>query len=213
MITRDELVKQFDEAVPLMFQSSACKIIERAYTAADDARDAHGLQTPMARWHRPLLRRALIESQLSELAAAYSPTLTPVWCNAACEANPYLEIKACGFTITVAKIEGPGMLPREADYRSASSEVNYTLFPDAEESDGTKYAILSHVAALNGQRPDFVYFLFPDSDYTRVLYHIDLRDRFGGEGGVPVVPVTPKVDPMPTLKTVRPAKRKGGAQS
>src|SRR5947208_1165555 len=127
MLSRDEFIRSFDAVVPVTFQRSALRVIDQCYPAASDARDAHGLRTPMANWHRPLLRRALIESQLYELAGSYSPTLTPVWHNATSEANPYLEIEAEGFSITVAKIDAPGSLPRGADYRSSNSAVNYAL--------------------------------------------------------------------------------------
>src|SRR6516162_10123323 len=98
MISLEELEQQFDEAVPILFQKDAVELIVKCYREAETIRDTYGIRNPVSWWHRPYVRRALIESQLFELAERY--TLQPQFKYTLNTLTPYLEIRAGNFVIT-----------------------------------------------------------------------------------------------------------------
>lgn len=209
-ISAAELEKMFDAAVPLLFQRQWLQLIRQCYTEADSARNAHGLLKPVADWHLPFLRRALIESQTAELAKRF-PSLQVEMRRTKVSAVPYLAITAGPFVITESKVDEPGQLPRDADFRTENSAVNYSLFAEENNTTDPLYFILATVPHPSECRPRYARFIFPDSEYSRIYHDIDLLGRFDAGADQATTPETPKVDPTPKLR--KPDAEKGGAQA
>ncbi len=212
MLPGPELERLFDAAVPLHFQLEVAQLVFQCYRQADTIRDSYGIRTPIAKWHAPYGRRALIESQLLELAGRY-PGLSPCINLTKTRSTPYVQIQAGQFVITECKVDERLRLPREADHRSANSLVNYSLFAALEDSppDATAYVILSHVPAFDEPRPAHIDWVFPDGAYSCILHHIDLLAKLTALSARPVVAETPELDPMPKLR--KPREEKGEARS
>ena len=208
MLSGQELEALFDAHVPYLFQKELTALVGKCYSEADSAQHVHGLCASIARWHLPFIRRSLIQSQALELARAYSE-LQPALVRTKDGGNPYLEIKAGPFVITSSKVDAPSQLPRDAEFRTCNSQVNYSLF-EREEKDSDSapiYAILTDVPHVSESRPAYLQFAFPDSDYTTTLHRIDLLDRFFALDARPAANETPAANPQPTLR-----KRKRGEE-
>jgi hypothetical protein len=116
----EELVKQ---CVPPLFLSQAVRDITKCYGEAESLCDTYGINKELANWSKPFVRRSMIESRLFETAQRF-PQLAPELRHSI-NGMPYLAIVAGPLTITESKIEAPGVLPPEANYRSENSLVNY----------------------------------------------------------------------------------------
>jgi hypothetical protein len=211
MIPTADLEQLFDGSVPQMFQRDALRCVLTCYQEAETVRDRYSLRHPVAQWHVPLGRRALIESQLFDVAERYK--LCPEYRYTKKGSSPYLAIQAGQFVITESKVDEPGCLPREADFRTENSAVNYNLYAQLEGSPppgGPIYVILAHVPCCGDSRPACVHWQFPDDQCSCILHHIDLLKRFASPSeSAPAE--SPAVDPKPKLR--KEADGKGEAQA
>jgi hypothetical protein len=209
MLGRDELVTRFDENVPYLFQRDLTKMVLECYKGADSAKNTFGLQKPVSDWLTPLCRHAFIQSHAFELAHNYS--LEPEYRRTKDGNNYYLAIKAGPFVVTLSKTNHPEKLPRDADFRTQNSAVNYSLFVDEGNESDPIYAILTNVPHGREPYPAFLQFIFPDTKYDLILHRIDLLERFSLQLGEGSTLETPAVNPQPKLK--KRAHKDGEAQA
>ena len=198
MLGQQELEARFDEHVPYLFQRDLTKVVLDCYKDADSAKNNFGLQRPVGDWLTPLCRHAFIQSHAFELAQRYK--LEPEYRRTKDGNNYYLAIKAGQFVVTLSKTNHPEKLPRDADFRTQNSAVNYSLFAQEGNESDPIYAILTNVPAVREPQPAFLQFIFPNTEYEIILHRIDLLERFSIQLGQGNTPETPVVNPQPKLK-------------
>lgn len=200
MIPAADLEQLFDGSFAQLFQKEALQLIVKCSSEADTIRNSYGLHKEVAKWHLPFGRRAIIETQLFELAGRYG--LQAEFKHTRGGKNPYLAITAGNFILTESKVDEPSQLPREADFRTQNALLNYSLFAEFEDAsqDNRIYVILAYVPSFEEPCPEHVEFLFPDADYSRVLHSIDLLNRFAKPKSKDSGDETPAVDPTPKLR-------------
>ena len=210
MLPAQELEALFDDNVPYLFQRDLANLVFRCFTEADTAQNVFGFRRPLSRWLAPYLRRTLILSQAFELAGRYQEIQADFRCTIG-GGNPFLEMKAGQFLITISKTDEPGMLPRDAVFRTTNSSVNYSLFAAEEATSDPIYVILAYVPHPTQPQPMHLEFQIPDGEYSCILHRIDLLERFFA--GIEQTPTeeTPTVDPQPKLRP--PKSETGEAQS
>lgn len=200
MLSGRELETLFDENVPYLFQKDLTGLVFKCFSEAETAPNIFGFRRPLSKWLAPYLRRTLIMSQAYELADRFQSIQADFCCTNKRGSNPYLEIKAGQFLITVSKTDEPGLLPRDAVFRTTNSMVNYSLFQTEEVSSDPIYAILVYVPHPTEPQPKHVDFIIPDGQYSCILHRIDLIERFFAAAEQTPTEETPKVDPQPKLR-------------
>lgn len=210
MLSGPELEARFDECVPYLFQKDLASLVVKCFIETESAPNVFGFRRPLSRWPAPYLRRTLILSQAYELAGRYQGIQATFRCTVT-GGNPYLEMKAGQFIITVSKVDEPGALPRDAIFRSTNSMVNYSLFKSEEPSSDPIYAILAYVPHPTEAEPMHLEFQIPDGEYSCILHRIDLLSRFFAITGQTPSEETPAVDPQPKLRP--PKSETGEAQA
>jgi hypothetical protein len=177
---RQELEDEFFAAFPDDFLQQTLRVLASSY------RGAHAecrLQYPPAEAHDlyPIMRRAMIESQLAEVAKEYpeisaEPTPNPT-------GTSYYRLLSSGnVRLTVNAVDHPNTKVRRAMFRNTYAQASQpNLFGEPLEEGTMLYGILLHGPELiNKTRPEFAHIVIPNRDCSEYLGRIDLFGRYSG---------------------------------
>jgi hypothetical protein len=145
------------------------RLVFGGYNTAYEACDKFPPQE--ARDLRPTYRWVQIRSDLLGLPARFDGIKAT--------SEPYhTRLTAGGIILTAHSVEGPGLLPRDAEYRreyACTSQLDIW-----EDNDGAYiYAILAHAPDPREPRqPLFADILFPDKHYDAPVHSIKLFEKF-----------------------------------
>ena len=141
------------------------------------------MQYPRAEAHDlyPIMRRAMIESQLAEAAKEYpeisaEPTPNPT-------GTSYYRLLSSGnVRLTVNAVDHPNTKVRRAMFRNTYAQASQpNLFGETPEEGTMLYGILLHGPELiNKTRPEFAHIVIPNRDCSKYLGRIDLFGRYSG---------------------------------
>ena len=187
MLQAQDYVRLVDATMPPGYLRDLVNLVVRSYRGADEfcrERFSH----PVARDHRPHLRRALIEEGWLALAAKHP--------GVAAESTPnrigsaFHTVVRCGtIVLTASKVDGPEDLPRHALFRKTYARQPQMVLdlpgvappPDvslAAEADGL-YALLTHGPAEDDpSAPAFVQLGFPTPTCSAYVARVDLLARY-----------------------------------
>ena len=175
---REEMERDFLAAYSDDFLQDVVRVLANCY------RGAHAecrLQYPPAEAHDlyPIVRRAMVESQLREVAEGYAEISAPSKPNHA--GTSYYRLLSSGNVfLTVNAVEHPNTKVRRAMFRETYAEVSQpNLFGEPPEEGTTLYGILLHgPEVLNKTRPEFAHIAFPNKDCSDYVGRIDLFGQF-----------------------------------
>jgi hypothetical protein len=177
---REDIEGDFFAAFSDDFLEQVLRVLAASY------RGAHAecrLQYPPAEAHDlyPIMRRAIIESQLGEVAKEYPEISASPKPNHS--GTSYYRLLSSGNVfLTVNAVEHPNAKVRRAMFRNTyaeSSQLN--LFGPPPEEGTMLYGILLHgPELLNKTRPEFAHIVFPNRDCSEYVGRIDLFNRFSG---------------------------------
>jgi hypothetical protein len=180
--TPKQLESMFLRQVPDDFLRDATRIVIDAYANAQRFCDEL-LAWRVAHDARPIIRRALIETNLHSLAERHPALVSGLILNEPGTAS-FWRAQAYKIVITESAIDRSDQLVRHADFRmSLAGRSQLTLWPEDEVRDpeACLYALLVHgpVGTESG-RPEFVKIKIPASDNCAYLASIDLLERYVG---------------------------------
>lgn len=182
------------------------RIVGRAYpNAHQDSTDKY--PDHVARDRYPIERRAQIENGLAQLPAKHVHLGFAPKTNKR-DTSGFGQLMAGISVLTISKTDGPGLLPREADYRSTLCKINQLVLegigvqvPEAPAPNAIYGVVVHGPDDDNVARMGFVKALLPDASGKQVLRTIDLWPYWEeGQGRVvfpsaPITPVAPLLRP------------------
>jgi hypothetical protein len=204
----DEAKVQFigDMGEPLL--SDIAQVIGRNYPrASQDARDR--FPESVAHDYYPIARRAMIESALPMLVHRHSG-LQVIPTRNKKGSSWYYQLARNRSVLTQSKTDGPGELPRDADFRRTLAqnpqlvlESFRHLVPSIEVDANAVYGIVVHGPMDNDRdQLGFIEILIPDATGSRVLARIDLAGYWDGLSSPVTFPAQPITPVAPTLRIV-----------
>lgn len=175
---REEMEQDFLIAYSDDFLRDALRVLAASY------RGAHAdcsMQFPAPEAHDlyPIMRRAMVESQMRELTEGY-PEIS-----ATSELNHggtsyYTLLSSGNVFLTANAVENPEKPVRKAMYRETYARASQpNLFEEPPVEGAILYGILLHGPdELNKTRPEFVHIAFPNKDCSDYVGRVDLFGRF-----------------------------------
>jgi hypothetical protein len=209
---RAQILRDFTEDV----LRDMATIVGRAYPRAmAEARKA--FCEPVARDYYPIRRRAMIEDSLPMLKNRHPQLRVTSQMNRR-RTSSYHQITHNRSVVTQSKTDGPGELPREAEFRKTLAESPQLVFeeyrelvPGHDPTADAVFGILGHGPAENdAEGVGYIEVLIPDAAGERVLSRIDLFGYWteGVERVVfpvePIAPVAPRLRIVPRESEERP---------
>lgn len=141
-----------------------------------------------ARFHPALAKniagsrlRTEIEHRLLGLPGRYPMVTADVFPNST-KSHHHVQLRCGKIVLTAAKTEGPGQLPRDADYRNQLLAAGgMALFQPPDEAGDPVFCLLAYGVVFDGGLAalDFVNIVFPHPNGVDVAGMIDLGARYG----------------------------------
>lgn len=175
---REELERDFLAAYSDEFLQDAVRILAASY------RGAHAdckMQFPAPEAHDlyPIVRRAMVEYQMRELAESYPEIAASAELNHG-GTSYYTLLVSGSIFLTANAVENPNKTVRKAMYRETYARASQpNLFGEPPEEGTILYGILLHGPdELNKARPEFAHIAFPNKDCSDYVGRVDLFGRF-----------------------------------
>jgi len=153
----------------------------------------------------PLYRRTCIEDIMPDLAARIGNCDSKPRKNKAKNCSHRLMVNN-RIILTQSKVESPGILPKNAEFRKGYAKTPQMVFEfmgedkvSEKENEACLYALIVHMPVENDNRlPLFVDIIFPDKDFKVILGRIKLLDKFPD-----IIPVISQEESIPNDSDIK----------
>jgi hypothetical protein len=177
---REDVEGDFLAAYSDYFLQDALRILATSYRGAHaDCR----VQFPAPEAHDlyPIMRRAMIEYQIRELAKSYPEISASAQPNHG-GTSYYTLLSSGNVFLTANAVDHPNKTVRKAMFRETYARASQpNLFGEPPEEGTILYGILLHGPdELNKTRPEFAHIAFPNKDCSDYVGRVDLFGRFPG---------------------------------
>jgi hypothetical protein len=176
----------FNENVRDVVQAEIIRIVFRGYRDADKELNEADYDVPEYAYLRPYIRLARINYYLRSFNKRFTD------CEAIVETNethnfPYTLLRVGNVIMTVSRVEGQDVLPRNAKYRNiyAGQQSRFDIEQDSltivdtiVPADAVLYGIILHSPIKGEHRPGFVDIGFPNENCTDFVGKIRLFKKF-----------------------------------